>query len=142
MIINNKSRHVVSLFGLLLFLILAVGSVDTDSDTKEVRSKAPSYTLSANQLYGAYNDNEVAADAKYKGKIVIVYGTIQNIGKDIMDDAYIVIGGGGFLNGVQCMFTKGEQSSVSRLSKGQQVTVKGEVGGKMGNVLVTKCSLQ
>ncbi|MCK4751930.1 MAG: hypothetical protein KAS75_00685 [Planctomycetes bacterium] len=32
MIIKNKSRHAVSLLGLLLFLILAVGSVDSDSD--------------------------------------------------------------------------------------------------------------
>ena len=59
-----------------------------------------------------------------------------------MDDAYIVIGGEGFLDGVQCTFTKGEQSSVARLSKGQRVTVKGEVAGKMGNVLVNKARLQ
>ena len=32
MIIKNKSRHTVSLLGLLLFIILAVGSVD-DSDS-------------------------------------------------------------------------------------------------------------
>lgn len=141
MITKNKSQHVVSLFVLFLFIILAVGSVDTDSDTKEVQSKAVSYTLSADQLYGAYNDNEVAADTKYKGKVVIVYGMITDIGKDIMDDAYVIIDGG-FLNGVQCMFTQGEQSSVARLSKGQNVKIRGEVTGKMGNVLVSKCRLQ
>lgn len=119
-----------------------MGSTDTDTDTQKVQSQAPSYTLSANQLYNEYNSNEVAADSKYKGKVVIVTGTIQDIGKDFMDDAYIVIGGDGFLDGVQCTFTKGEQSSVARLSKGQSVRVKGEVAGKMGNVLVNKCSLQ
>jgi len=139
---KNLSRHVASFVVLVAFLVLAVGSTDTDTDTQKVQSKAPSYTLSANQLYNEYNSNEVAADSKYKGKVVIVTGTIQDIGKDIMDDAYIVIGGGGFLDGVQCTFTKGEQSSVARLSKGQQVRVKGEVAGKMGNVLVNKCSLQ
>jgi len=139
---KNLSRHIASFVVLAAFLILAVGSTDTDTDTQKVQSQAPSYTLSANQLYNEYNSNEVAADSKYKGKIVIVTGTIQDIGKDIMDDAYIVIGGGGFLDGVQCTFTKGEQSTVARLSKGQQVRVKGEVAGKMGNVLVNKCSLQ
>ena len=139
---KNLSRHVASFVVLVAFLVLAVGSTDTDTDTQKVQSKAPSYTLSANQLYNEYNSNEVAADSKYKGKVFIVTGTIQDIGKDIMDDAYIVIGGGGFLDGVQCTFTKGEQSSVARLSKGQQVRVKGEVAGKMGNVLVNKCSLQ
>jgi len=125
-----------------MFGIIAVGSTDTDTDTQKVQSQAPSYTLSASQLFSEYKNNEVAADAKYKGKVVIVSGTIQNIGKDIMDDAYIVIGGGGFLDGVQCTFTKGQQSSVARLSKGQQVRVKGEVRGKMGNILVSKASLQ
>jgi hypothetical protein len=139
---KNLSRHIASFVVLVAFLVLAVGSTDTDTDTQKVQSKAPSYTLSANQLYNEYSSNEVAADSKYKGKVVIVTGTIQDIGKDIMDDAYIVIGGGGFLDGVQCTFTKGEQSSVARLSKGQQVRVKGEVAGKMGNVLVNKCSLQ
>jgi len=139
---KNLNKHLASLVVLAVLAILAVGSTDTDTDTQKVQSQAPSYTLSANQLYSEYNSNEVAADSKYKGKVVIVSGTIQDIGKDIMDDAYIVIGGGGFLDGVQCTFTKGEQSSVARLSKGQQVRVKGEVAGKMGNVLVNKCSLQ
>jgi tRNA_anti-like len=105
-------------------------------------TQTASYTVIANKLYSEYDRNEVAADEKYKGKIIIVSGAIHDIGKDVMNNAYIVIGGKGFLDGVQCTFTKGEQSSVARLSKGQQVTVKGEVGGKMGNVLVNKASLQ
>jgi len=139
---KNLSRHIASFAVIVAFLILALGSADTDTDTQNLQSQAPSYTLSANQLYSEYDSNEVAADFKYEGRVVIVTGTIQEIGKDIMDDAYIVIGGGGFLDGVQCAFTKGEQSSVAHLSKGQQVSVKGEVSGKMGNVLVNKCRLQ
>jgi hypothetical protein len=71
-----------------------------------------------------------------------VSGVIRNIGKDIMGGAYIVIGGSGFLDGVQCTFTKSENPSVARLSKGESVTVKGQVGGKMGNVLLNKCTFQ
>ena len=138
----NLNKHISSFIVLVVVGILAVGSTDTDTDTQKIQLQSPSYTLSADQLYNEYNRNEVAADSKYKGKVVIVSGTIQDIGKDIMDDAYIVIGGSGFLDGVQCMFTKGMQSSVARLSKGQQVRVKGEVVGKMGNVLVNKCSMQ
>jgi len=139
---KNLKKHIASLVGIVVFVILTAGSFDTDKDTQEVQSQAASYTVSADELSSEYNSNEVAADAKYKGKIVIVSGTIQDIGKDFMDDAYIVIGGSGFLDGVQCSFTKGEQSSVARLSKGQEVTVKGEVAGKMGNVQVNKASLQ
>jgi hypothetical protein len=140
---KNFRRHGVSLIALALFALLAAGSMDTDTDTKKVQSQTPAYTLSANQLVSDYEANEVAADAKYKGVTVVVSGSIESIGKDIMDQAYVVIGGQGFLDGVQCTFTKGEESSVARLSKGQQVTIKGEVSGKMiGNVLINKCTLQ
>ncbi|HEY6242711.1 MAG TPA: hypothetical protein VIX17_02120 [Pyrinomonadaceae bacterium] len=139
---TNIRRHLLSLLALAAFALLASGSLDTDTGTREVQSQSPSYTLSADQLYSEYKANEVAADAKYKGKIVLVSGTIQNIGKDILDSAYIVVGGEGFLDGIQCSFTKGEEGSVARLSKGQRVSVKGEVSGKMGNVQLNKCSLQ
>jgi hypothetical protein len=139
---NTPARHTCSLAALFVFALLGFGSVDTDSDTKKVKSQPSSYSLDANQLFRDYKANEVAADDKYKGQVVTVSGVIQNIGKDITGNAYVVIGGEGFLDGVQCTFTRGEQSSVARLSKGQFVTVKGEVTGKMGNVLMNKCSLQ
>lgn len=139
---ENITKHGVSLVILALFGLLAVGTTDTDTDTKRVLSQVPSYTVSADQLYNDYNSNEVAADAKYKGKIVLISGIIQDIGKDIMGQAYVVIGGKGFIDGVQCLFTKGEEFSVARLSKGESVTIKGEVEGKMGNVLVRKATLQ
>jgi hypothetical protein len=97
---ENFRRHGVSLIALALFALLAAGSMDTDTDTKKVQSQTPAYTLSANQLVKDYEANEVAADAKYKGLIVIVSGSIESIGKDIMDQAYVVIGGQGFLDGV------------------------------------------
>ena len=139
---KNTKKHIASLVTLIVFSILAVGSTESEEDTKEVQSKAPSYTLSANQLYREYENNEVSADAKYKGKIVIVSGKIQDVGKDIMDEPYIVIGGEGFLDGVQCSFAKSQESSIARLSKGQNVKVKGEVSGKMGNVQIENSSLQ
>ena len=142
MIKSNTGKHISSLIAVVVFGFLAVGSIDSGKETKKIRSKVPSYTLSANKLYKEYEDNEVAADAKYKGEIVLVTGRIQNIGKDIMDEPYIVIGGDGFLNGVQCSFAKSEEPSIARLNKGQNVRVKGQVSGKMGNVLIDKCSLQ
>lgn len=139
---RTMSKHVVSLGILSVLLILALGSGSSEKDTKEIQSKAPAYTVTAKSLFAEYKANEVAADAKYKGKVVIVSGVIQDIGKDIADQAYIVIGGEGFLDGVQCTFTESQNASVARLSKGQKVTVKGEVQGKMGNVQMSNCSLE
>ena len=92
-------------------------------------------------IFKEYDKNSVAADAKFEDKIVVVSGTIQSIGKDIMDTAYLVIGGSGFLDGVQCMLPRGQEGLVARVSKGQYVTLKGKVSGQiMGNVIVNNCS--
>ena len=108
---------------------------------EKISAATPDYVLSADTLYKAYDQNSVAADAKYEGKIVKVSGTIQSIGKDITDTAYLVIGGSGFLDGVQCMLPGGQESSVANVSKGQYVTLKGKVSGEiMGNVIVRNCS--
>lgn len=139
---EKLKKHGGSLIALALFVLFAVGSSNTDSGTKEVQSQAPSFTLSTNQLVDEYKANEVAADAKYKGNVVVVSGVIESIGKDILDQAYVVIGGEGFLDGVQCTFSKGEEASVASLSKGQNVNIKGKVNGKMGNVLLENSSLQ
>ena len=79
----------------------------------------------------------------FKGKTVIVSGIIHDIDKDIMGTPYVVIGGSGFLDGVQCMFDRSEISTVARLSIGQAVSLRGKVEGQLiGNVLIEKCKLQ
>lgn len=101
---------------------------------------ADKYTLSADQLYSEYDSNEVAADAKYKGKKVVVSGIVQDIANDIFGHPYIVIGQGG-MQGVQCSFPNSRKSSVMHLTKGQQVTVKGTVQGKMMLVQLNNAKL-
>ena len=58
-----------------------------------------------------------------------------------MDTAYLVIGGSGFLDGVQCMMPGGQESAVANVREGQFVTLKGKVSGEMmGTVIVRNCS--
>lgn len=127
-------KHIIS-------LILTVALLTScDSESAPAASK-PAITVSADTLFRAYDANEVSADSKYKGNIVIVDGTIHNISKDIMGSPYVIIGGKGFLDGVQCVFSRTD-TSAGALSKGQHVTIRGKVDGKIGNVLVSGASLQ
>ena len=139
--INKTLKNTLSAGLLSIFIILGGGSMDTDGGAEKISVATPDYVLSANKLFKEYDKNSVAADAKYEDKIVVVSGTIQSIGKDIMDTAYLVIGGSGFLDGVQCMLPRGQEGLVARVSKGQYVTLKGKVSGQiMGNVIVNNCS--
>ena len=140
--VNTRIKNIASLAAAAVFCAIAVGSTETEESAKAVASQEPAYTLTAEALYSAYDDNEVAADAKYKGKIVVVSGVIQDIGKDLADDPYVVIGGEGLLDGVQCTFADSKSEQLAGLSKGQNATIKGKVVGLLGNVQVENSSLQ
>ena len=138
---NKTLKNTLSAGILSIFIILGGGSMDTDGGAEKISVATPDYVLSANKLFKEYDKNSVAADVKYEDKIVVVSGAIQSIGKDITDTAYLVIGGSGFLDGVQCTLPSGQEGLVARVRKGQYVTLKGKVSGQMmGNVLVNNCT--
>jgi hypothetical protein len=132
---------------LTLFVILALGSTSTEEDRVEVESKEPVASVSAQELHKEYDTNEVAADEKYKNKVIIVSGVIDSIGKDIMDEPYVTLrtknyGGNVWAADVQCMFPEEYGEKLTSLRKGGNIKIKGEVSGvSITSVLIRKCSI-
>jgi hypothetical protein len=108
---------------------------------KEKSDAGKDLSVQADDLYAEYEENEVAADEKYKGKEIEVSGRIVDIGKDLLGASYITVGGQGMLDGVQCSFSKSAESVLARLKKGQEVKVHGRVEGKMGPVQLKNCKM-
>jgi hypothetical protein len=128
---------------LMIVLFLAGCSSPDDTTTSKVKNEAPVFYMEATKLASDYAENETAADNKYKGKIVVIKGKIYEIGKDALDQPFIVIGGHAFgFGGVQCIFARGKNSSLAALSKGKVVSVKGKVSGKIVFVRIENSSLQ
>lgn len=99
--------------------------------------------ITAGELYSAYDENEVSADAKYEDKILKVQGVVKSVGKDIIDTAYVVLTTGAEheMWGVQCMFDTEYESQLAQLSKGQVITIQGRCSGYLINVLLRDCVL-
>ncbi|TGK11255.1 OB-fold protein [Leptospira stimsonii] len=131
-------KHSLTILVFAIFGILAVGTGGSNSDS--TNSAETAFSLSAGELYKEYNANEVAADAKYKGKTGEVTGTIRTVGKDILDQMYVELGVS-YLEGVQCTFVKDQAENVAKLVKGQKIKVKGVVKRKLVNVLMDECIL-
>lgn len=97
--------------------------------------------VSATKLYSEYEANEVSADEKYKGKKLGITGTISAIGKDIINDPYVSLQIG-YLQSVNCYFSKDNIKVISQLSKGQKVTIIGNCAGRsLTDVVVRECEL-
>ena len=134
-------KNFLSLISLLFFISIAFGSLEDfeslDESIKITSDTKPSLKVSAVKLYNDYNANEIAADEKYKGKIIEVTGVVRDIGNDIMDNAYVTLIGDQYFGDIQCYFD--EKSIVAGLSKGKKITVIGNCSGLMMNVQVNNC---
>lgn len=140
----REPKNWISLLMFTAMALLAAGSADSEENAQRVKSSEPSVAISSVQLYAQYKANEVEADNKYKGKVLAVTGVVGNIGKDILDQAYVLISSGDALGmlGVQCFFNKSEEQNFGSLRTGQQVTIKGRCDGKLGNVFLKDCTFQ
>lgn len=100
--------------------------------------------ITAVDLYNAYDANEVSADSAYKDKVVVVTGTVSDIGKNVINQTYIALQDGSAygLTGVQCFFGAEQESAVGSVSKGDSVKLIGKcVGENLVNVQLNNCYL-
>jgi hypothetical protein len=108
------------------------------------KPKPEAVAVKAAQIVKEFEDNELAADTKYKGKTLKITGVVDNIDTDIFDDEkYILsLGGGGDFEFLFVNCNDMSTDELSTLNKGQTVTVIGEFddGGDLG-VEVKDCHL-
>jgi len=96
--------------------------------------------LDARRLHATYSANEVAADQQFKGKPLLVTGTIEAIDSGFGDEPDIRLSAGDF----EFVMVKGVPASkAATLAKGQQITVLCTGGGEIiGSPVLDDCTLQ
>lgn len=161
---RKKKRNAIILGVVAAFVVFAVVYVATDGfgmglETESTSSQsvqaggtaqgqdeeAPAIAVTAEKLCEEAEANAIAAEEKYKDKLVEVTGTVKSIGKDILDQSYITLSSGDQYSiiSVQCYFTdKNEISKVAQLKEGDEVTVIGTVDDFTLNVGVKKCKIK
>lgn len=123
-------------------LVLAMGCTSEKQVEQEIQSGGQVISVTATKLHADYDANAVAADERYKDKVLEVTGKVTGIGKDIMDTPYVTLDSGNQFMSVQCMFADEHKSELSGLSKGQTVTIVGKCDGQLMGVLLRGCRLQ
>ena len=139
---KTNFKHLISFTTLIFFFFIGIASSD-DAETEEnIANVKPEYTVSAQELYKAYEDNGVAADEKYKDKVILVNGIVETIDKDITDAIYVTLKTSMYSASVQCLFANSHTKEAASLKKGTKVSIKGKVDGKLGNVILRGCTLE
>ncbi|MEK7525966.1 MAG: hypothetical protein AAB546_00605 [Patescibacteria group bacterium] len=91
-----------------------------------------------------FDENQLSAEDKYKGKYVEFSGYIKNISEDITGSPYLSINPKPdqyyFGTYVQCFFK--DKSELTALKNGQKITVQGKVDSQtLGNILIKDCKV-
>lgn len=130
----------IVLGGILLSGLLAVLLLSNSEDRPSARAPVEQpIQITAMHLISEYNANQVAADGKYKDRLLLTGGRITEIGTDILNDPYVTLEAG--LGGVQAMFPKDSARQLATLAKGQVVTMVCRNSGKLVNILLRQCRL-
>ncbi len=110
------------------------------SKTPNIASQEKVISVSAVDLYNAYDDNEVATDEKLKGVIIEITGTVQSIDKDFMDDINISLRSPNEYMPVNVAMEKSEKETAINLRKGQKITARcKQISKTMGSPYGRKC---
>jgi hypothetical protein len=112
-----------------------------DAQPAEAGEAAPEISLTAEELHDAYTENGVAADERYRGRLLRVSGAVESINRDIVDRPYVMLHTRRGM-GVQCFFPQGRSSSISSLRRGDDVVIRGRGNGNLATMVFLKdCSL-
>lgn len=138
----------VYFLGLAILGAAIIGSQDKYTDYVQ-RAQAnsttshttPAIQISARELYRAYQSNQAAADAAYKGKQLEVTGTIGHIESNLMDAPVISLEGGN--DDPLAVSARGlGKEAAAGLSKGDTVTLKCTGAGELlGEPILEDCRL-
>jgi len=130
-------KNVASALGLALLLVMGLASGETEEESQaEVEGKEVEVTVTARELHKVYTENEVKGDKEYKGKILLVSGSVDEIKKDVADTIYVTLKTDEHSSSVQCYFSDDFVDQTADLKKGRSVKIKGKCDGLFLDTLV------
>lgn len=141
-----RKRLAMTLHGLgILAVLLACksGEPSKEEQAKEQqKALASAISISAVDLHAAYHANEVAADERYKGKVLLIAGRISSINKDAFDNMVISLDTKQMLQEIHATMKDEAKASVASLAKGQVVGLQCIGAGMvLGSPAVNDCTV-
>lgn len=124
------------------------GSANQNTQTTqptEPEKVVPQISVTSASISKEYSENEVAADAKYKGKLIEISGKIAGVNNGITDNEMIVrLSDGQYdVNDPYCYMKASEHDKVLTFKKGQQITLVGTGdSATIGSPVLKDCTVK
>ena len=135
---RNRSTNLIVIGASLLIAACFIGYMNWAERQREIAS-GPATAVGAADLLEQYLRNEVAADARYRHRVVEVSGPITQVHRQLNDEAFVDLGPRVGVRTIHCTFRRSEEPSLAQVNPGDTLTVRGECAGLWGTVNVTDC---
>jgi len=148
---GDKALHSIGVAVVIIFIIVGIRGIVDNDDSKSIHPvvvtgnvvakdsattsaivTAPAITVTVMKLLDEYDSNEVAADMKYKGKIISVTGYVSSV-QSLNSTCYVKLTPsiGSSLITVDCYFRlSSHQQQIAQIKEGQLITITGTCHGE------------
>lgn len=133
-------KRILLLAALLAGIGGAVGLYFYNQKMPSMSGQKAEMTVSAADLYMAFEADEAAANARYLGKILAVEGQVREA-NTLPDGTVKVVLDTGKDFGVLCEFDPNTSHRRTHFEPGEQLTLKGECAGFNFDVLLARCAV-
>ena len=108
----------------------------------EPEPEPPAMKVTVEELILAYEEDGVAADARFANKVINVTGVVARVEiSEVLDVHYIILASADqrLLQTIRCLFDKKHGPALSNLVRGQTVTVQGRYYGSIIDIRLKDC---
>jgi hypothetical protein len=106
----------------------------------DIREHKGGIEIAAIDLLQAFQQDELAGNAKYVDKVLIVTGTVTGIQIESSGQATVSLQTNDLLAAVTCSFYQDDEG-VKKIKTGSPARIKGVCTGMLTDVVLNKCSL-
>lgn len=135
----KQVKNIVITVVVLGLIAAGVGYWQYNKPHRDASTEKVAHSLTANELFNAFDTDEQAAMEKYANQLIEVSGTIREVVAKTEKNAMLVLESEHPIFGIKCMF---QERIENELSSGQLVTVKGFCSGINGDVEMTRCAIE
>jgi len=143
LLIKLGGGFVAFVFLIAIFSPSKQGGTSAQQEVAATSAMIPEFKTTAKEIAAAYDENTVAADAKFKGKVFEVSGVISAINTDMMENAVLLLQGGvnEFME-PQFKLSNTDKPKAATLKKGAKVTLVCEGNGDIVKTpMMSDCSI-
>lgn len=103
----------------------------------------PDLEVTVEQLLKAYEENELAADRVYKGKVAAITGTVESV-NEMLGQRFVILKPDYLsISGVRCHFGREHVEQLVKLKAEQVITLQGKIDGYgLARVEVENCMVK